>query len=375
MITIIILPTHKDNLDDYSGPSIITIIMKTTTTTTTTTTENATTTTVTTTTTTTDPQPTKMNNETKYLISLGVKPRVVEVLPGLFFGNLLSHRSDDLLRANHIGAIVHIGGYTSSWETLPRINSIPNDCILEIPCLSCIQLGMWVNLLEHLTSICDFIDRLAPPVLRSLTKLPKSEKRRKHWKEGGLSNANGNDKNRTDDDDDDDDDKNNNNSITGPGAILVTCFLGIHHSPTIIVAYLMRKFQESAERVMKFLHSMMSINIYPIPVPLGQVDVYFSFLYLRQITIWERVKYRVWQDDDNANPKRAYRHLLDDYGKYFTLVSEARELCYDLKETAEDDEEWKMKNDEVRSELVRVRNSVSARFRRFQTRKLACFNG
>ena len=330
-----------------------------------------TTTTTTTSTTTENSQEKKISDEEQYLVSLDKKPRMVEVLPGLFFGNMTSHRDDDLLRANHIGTIVDIGGCINKWETMPRLNMIPKDRILTIDFQNARAWESHVNLLEYLTNICDFIDRWAPPALNSLTMLPKTERRRKKWLEKELSKTNSNDKNRKIDDADD-------TKITKPDAVLVTCPFGIYHSPMVIAAYLMRKFQESAKRVMKFLHSMMSINVFPRPVLPGQVDVNFSSFRVRQMIVWERVKYSIWQAGDQAHPKRAYRHFLDDYAKYFTLTSELQEFYHDLEQAAKGEKElketkrlvWNRKHEEALREMVRVEFLFLLFFRRSQMREI-----
>lgn len=345
----------------------------TTLTTTTTTIENGATTTKTTTTNTSTTTDAQAKETFEYLISLRRKPRVVEVLPGLLFGNVLSHLDDDLLRANHVSTIVDIGGRINKWKRKPRLNMIPNDRILAIQYRTAIVWESEVNLLEHLTVICDFIDHWASPILKSLTMLPKTEKRRKHWIEKELAMTYCNDKNEKIDDANGPDDK-----VNSIGAVLVTCEFGRYCSPIIIMAYLMRKFQESAVRVMKFLHSMVSINIRPKLIPPGQVDVSLSMFRMRQIIVWERVKYEVWQGGNYAEPKRAYRQFLNDYGNYFTLAFEAREFYHNSKEAAKDMEEWeekkkpewRIKDREACKEKAKAETSIFAMFRWFQIRKI-----
>ncbi|PKX97282.1 dual specificity protein phosphatase family protein [Aspergillus novofumigatus IBT 16806] len=121
-----------------------------------------------------------------------------------------------------------------------------------------------------MSDICDFIDQVASPVLQSSSTLSVEN-------EHGLS-----DKPRE----------------THSEAVLVHCDLGISRSPTVIIAYLMRKYGLEREDVLTFVQSKQKVKP--------------SANFMRQLEIWEQTGYEVWEDEERTVPKAPYRAFLED---------------------------------------------------------------
>jgi dual specificity phosphatase 12 len=95
-----------------------------------------------------------------------------------------------------------------------------------------------------------------------------------------------------------DDDRIKDNKLE---AIMVHCDLGISRSPTIIIAYLMRKLHIPLMEVLEFVQSKQ-------PFPRVRPSKNFT----RQLQVWEEVGYQVWENKDKTVPKPAYKAFLDD---------------------------------------------------------------
>lgn len=81
-------------------------------------------------------------------------------------------------------------------------------------------------------------------------------------------------------------------------AILIHCDLGISRSPTVIIAYLMRKLSMSQEDVLPFVQSKQKVKP--------------SKNLMRQLQVWEEVGFQVWKEEDRIVPKPAYKAFLED---------------------------------------------------------------
>jgi dual specificity phosphatase 12 len=80
-------------------------------------------------------------------------------------------------------------------------------------------------------------------------------------------------------------------------AILIHCDLGISRSPTIIIAYLMRKLDMQQADVLRFVQSKQKIKP--------------STNFTRQLQVWEEVGFQVWENEDRTVPKPAYKAFLE----------------------------------------------------------------
>ncbi|KAK6813421.1 hypothetical protein RU639_011243 [Aspergillus parasiticus] len=130
-----------------------------------------------------------------------------------------------------------------------------------------------INAIVSLTNardICDFIEQMASSALQASTTLPGEQE---HVLGSESLNAR-------------------------PGAVLVHCDMGISRSPTVIIAYLMRKYGIDREDALTFVQSKQKVKP--------------SANFTRQLQIWEQVGYQVWENEERTIPKAPYQAFLDD---------------------------------------------------------------
>lgn len=112
------------------------------------------------------------------------------------------------------------------------------------------------------------MDEMASPALKSLSSLP-------------------------------DDEHDTVDTLDAPSkAILIHCEIGISRSPTIIIAYLMRKFRAQKDDVLEFVQSKQKVK--PSPN------------FTRQLADWADVEYDIWEDQTSKIPKAPYQAFLRD---------------------------------------------------------------
>lgn len=190
---------------------------------------------------------------------------MTQIVPGLFIGNLEASRNRQMLEKNHINAIVSLHKYDELW-TASKLAGIRPHRHKLVQCAD----STTQNILVHLTNICDFIDKMASPVLSSMDSLPVL-----------------------------DTEKNEVDKLSGvrPPALLVHCKLGMSRSATIIIAYLMRKFRMKLLSVLQFVRAR-EPWVKPSPA------------FTNQLQVWEDVGYDLWQDEAKKVPKAPYRAYL-----------------------------------------------------------------
>ena len=198
---------------------------------------------------------------------MAFKARMRRIVPGLVLGNVEASHKRAMLQENRINAIVSLTDARWAWWNGPTRNAgIPEHRHKWIQCVdSCTQ-----DLLVYMSDICDFIDQMASPVLVSLSSLP----------------IEGND-------------ESNSEPHDGPfNAVLIHCDLGISRSPTVIIAYLMRKFGINYDTILAFVQTKQKVK------PSANLT--------RQLQIWEEVGYEVWEDEERTVAKPPYQAYLDD---------------------------------------------------------------
>jgi len=170
-------------------------------------------------------------------------PSMSEIEPGLFLGNLKSCYYRPLLETNGINAIVSLTNTNlPAWASTRQY--IPEDRHKWLLC----QDSSTQDLLIHMDHVCEFIDRML-----------QSE---------------------------------------SPGAVLVHCKYGVSRSPTIVIAYLMRK------RGLKFEDALAMVK--------EKRKVRPSANFVKQLQIWEQVGHEIWEDSETKVPKAEYQAYLNE---------------------------------------------------------------
>lgn len=193
---------------------------------------------------------------------------MTQIVPGLILGHVEASHNRDLLHENRITAIVSLtDARWVWWNSTTREAGVPAHRHKWVQCVD----SDTQDLLVYMGDICDFIEQMACPVLSSLSSLSI---------EDNKPDANG-------------------ELCAAPTeGILIHCDLGISRSPTIIIAYLMRKLRMQAADVMEFVQSKQRIR--PSPN------------FTRQLRVWEEVWYQVWEDGDRTVPKAPYKAFLEE---------------------------------------------------------------
>ncbi|KAL4877088.1 dual specificity phosphatase [Aspergillus karnatakaensis] len=197
------------------------------------------------------------------------RPRMTEIVPGLFLGNIGSSWSRDLLQGNRTNAIVSLT--TARWVWWNEAGSTRRAGVSK-------ERHKWVqcadsstqDLLVYMSDICDFIDEVAAPSLQSSSALPTEA-------ENLLDNQPRDEPQH---------------------GILVHCDQARSRSPTIIIAYLMRKYGAKREDALSFVLSKQKVRP--------------SANFTRQLEVWEQVQYQLWEISERTIPKPQYQAFLDD---------------------------------------------------------------
>lgn len=120
------------------------------------------------------------------------------------------------------------------------------------------------DLLVYMKDICNFIEQMSLPFKRPLPSPEKSS----------------------------------TETSVVPGVVLVHCEQGVSRSPTIVVAYLMRKRRQKFADVLAIVGAKRKIRISPN--------------FTKQLEIWEEVEYEIWEDVECRVPKAPYKAFLEE---------------------------------------------------------------
>ena len=169
------------------------------------------------------------------------------IIPELYLGNVVASYHIPTLQAHDISAVVSvIENRNPRWELPEYCALIPAENHLIIPAGDTDT----QDLLVHLPQICDFIDAQHDAGRR----------------------------------------------------VLVHCIAGVSRSPTVVVAYLMRKWRKDLSKTIKYVTGKRN-------------EVWPSLNFMEQLKVWEEVGYEVWGDADSdakAKPaKGPYRAYLE----------------------------------------------------------------
>ncbi|OOF95803.1 hypothetical protein ASPCADRAFT_506631 [Aspergillus carbonarius ITEM 5010] len=226
-------------------------------------------------------------------------PRLTLIIPGLYLGNLPALHNPILLHERNITAIVSLT--TSPWVRDPTLRLAIGISPSHHKCLPIVDSSIQ-DLLFYMSDICDFIDRMACPELHACTTITEATRLPTGTGTGTEITSTSLPTNTT---------VNQTNSTPAEWSVLVHCDLGRSRSPTIIIAYLMRKFKMKMEDAVEFVQAKQRIKP--------------NKNFLRQLRVWEEVGYCVWEDEDKDKdgdgdggsgkkrkrvPKEAYRNFL-----------------------------------------------------------------
>lgn len=195
------------------------------------------------------------------------KARMRQIVPGLFLGNVEASYRQDMLRENRINAILSLtNARWVWWNSTTREAGIPEQRHKWVPCAD----SSTQDLLAHMNDICDFLDQMASPSLLSSSSLAAQPEHESNIEPRDAPSE----------------------------AILIHCDLGISRSPTVVIAYLMRKYGVKREDIMAFVQSKQKVKP--------------NANFIRQLQVWEEVEYQVWEDEERTVAKAPYQAFLSD---------------------------------------------------------------
>ena len=189
------------------------------------------------------------------------QPEISEIEPHLFIGNVSSSLDPDIIRDNGITAIVSLLDVTYSRRHDPEVQKlVPEKDQLFVPC----EDSSTMDLLAPMSDICDFIESHLHP-------------RDQEHNEAQTNGSSGKDPRIR--------------------SVLVHCDQGVSRSPTVVIAYLMRKHRERWDDVMGKVEKRRRISP--------------SDNFINQLRAWQDVGYAIWEDEEKTIPKRPYDAYLE----------------------------------------------------------------
>ncbi|KAK5659353.1 hypothetical protein OQA88_1446 [Cercophora sp. LCS_1] len=194
-----------------------------------------------------------------------------QVTPTLFLGDIASSYSISALIRHSITAVVSLGLTPSpEWSRPANQKLIPDQNHLFIRCDD----SPTQDLLCYFEEICDFIDKhTAKPDLMRILEQADEDAVSMGCNTRGSSRM---------------------VEAAQQGHVLVHCTQGVSRSPTVVVAYLMKKTGRCMDEVLREVRAQ-------------RREVEPSENFIEQLRIWERVRYSVWKD---GAPKREYAEWL-----------------------------------------------------------------
>jgi dual specificity phosphatase 12 len=215
-------------------------------------------------------------------------PRMREIVPGLILGNVQASYNRELLRENHIKLIVSLtDSRYGRWGVNTREEGIPLHRHKWVQCAD----SSTQNLLFYMSDICNFIDRMASPALQASSTFPPQN-------EPGTSVQPNTELDPGPNVKQDSGCEPDQLNQVRPEAVLIHCDMGRSRAPTVIAAYLMRKYRAKREDVLAFVQAKQKIKI--------------SATFTRQLQIWEHTGYQIWVTERSQVPKGPYQEYLDD---------------------------------------------------------------
>ncbi|EFR00776.1 hypothetical protein MGYG_03779 [Nannizzia gypsea CBS 118893] len=221
-----------------------------------------------------------------------------EVEPGLFVADVLNTYQEFVLHDNHISGVVSlVGNGCSLWQQQKFKRHVKHH--LWIRCDDTTT----QDLIKHMNVFCDFLDEVYATPRDSTASPVDSEYKGKFGSDwlpffttGGFHSTDVNLQlvhrkfERTGGHDDD-------GEAPDTNVILVHCERGISRSPTMVIAYLMRKYGKSRDAVLADVKEKRKIRP--------------NQGFLDQLEVWEQVEYQPWEDREKTIPKAPYKAYLE----------------------------------------------------------------
>ncbi|KAJ5784061.1 dual specificity phosphatase Yvh1 [Penicillium psychrosexuale] len=194
------------------------------------------------------------------------EPWMIQIVPGLILGNASSSWNTEMLVNNRVKSIISLsqcpwGEWSQTRTTVPRHH---HKMVRAVDTST-------QDLLIHMSDTRDFIDKRASSALLSVSSLPVDD-------ELVIDDEPAAD--------------------YTPEAILVHCDFGISRTPTIIIAYIMRKLRIPPMEALEFIKSKQKVKP--------------NANFTRQLQVWDEVGYQVWEDEEKTVPKLPYKAFLED---------------------------------------------------------------
>ncbi|KAI1905627.1 hypothetical protein LOZ39_006762 [Ophidiomyces ophidiicola] len=187
-----------------------------------------------------------------------IPPPVSQIEPNLFIADVLDTYKEHNLSDNRISVVVSLSdGRLALWRQQKFLRHVTPERHMYIECLD----NSTQDLIKYAEDFCNFLDKFLSP-----SSSPTHE----------------------------------GSTETSPiqHIALVHCQRGRSRAPTLVTAYLMRKYQRTHQDILADLKLKRKI-VKPNPN------------FIEQLEVWHQVQYNLWEDDDKTIPKEPYRAYLE----------------------------------------------------------------
>lgn len=206
------------------------------------------------------------------------RPRITQITDNLYLSDARGGNSLQILEEKGITAIVTLLPTTGPiWDDPNFRTHFPPSQRLHIPC----EDSHTQNILVYLEEICAFIDKQISAGVGGPSRSKESEEYMAQFNIKQLEVLR----------------KVSEQTWTrGPTKVLIHCEKGYSRSPTVLIAYLMRKNRLPLDTVMEQVKSKRDVGPNPN--------------FMDQLQVWEKVGYNLWADEEKEEPKGPYAEYL-----------------------------------------------------------------
>ncbi|KAK2848547.1 hypothetical protein FQN49_005614 [Arthroderma sp. PD_2] len=225
-----------------------------------------------------------------------------EIEPGLFIADVLNTYEESVLKENYISGVVSlVGNGCTLWQRQKFQRHVRHH--LWIRCDD----SSTQDLLKHMNIFCDFLDEVYEAA-RNSTAGPADTEYKGPFASTWLPLFTPDGDHTTDVNaqlvhrryqrkDVPDDSQASASDFPATNVMLVHCERGISRAPTMVIAYLMRKYGKSRDAVLADVKAKRKIKP--------------NSGFMDQLEVWEQVEYQPWEDEEKTIPKAAYKAYLE----------------------------------------------------------------